>query len=297
MRLVWVDRAGTVEATPLPERNYENAAIAPDGTRAIVQIGEGTTSLWIYDFGRNALTPLAGGGLSSQAPLWTADGARVFYRGTRKGFRNVFWRLVDGSGDEERLTTKPDVSQTPTSVSANGQWLLFNENGPQEHGGGVGIWVMRLDGDRTPRRLFAAPAGESDGQFSPDGKWIAYQAAVSTRQEIYVAPFPGPGPRRQVSTDGGTEPLWSRDGRELFFQSGTRLMSVTVTPGTTFSASAPRLVHEGRFLKTVNGNTPWSITKDGRRFLRIQQVEPERPVTHISVVLNWFDEAKRRAAR
>ena len=144
--------------------------------------------------------------------------------------------------------------------------------------------------------MFAAPAGESNGQFSPDGKWIAYQTAVSTRQEIYVTPFPGPGPRRQVSTHGGTEPLWSRDGRELFFQSGTSLMGVTLTPGATFSASAPRLVHEGRFLRTVNGNTPWSIARDGRRFLRVQQVEPERPVTHISVVLNWFDEVARRVA-
>jgi hypothetical protein len=108
---------------------------------------------------------------------------------TRQGFRNLFWRPVDGSGDEERLTTNPDVSQTPTSASTDGHWLLFNE---QEAGGG-GIWVMRLDGDRTPRRRFATPAGESDGQFSPDGKWVAYQAAVSTRQEINVRPFPGLG--------------------------------------------------------------------------------------------------------
>ena len=249
----------------------------------------------MYDLGRNTLTPIGNSAGSSQAPLWTADGARVIYRGTRQGFRNLYWRPVDGSGDEERLTTKPDVSQTPTSVSPDGHWLLFNENGAQE-AGGVGIWVMRLDGDRTPRHLFPAPAGESDGQLSPDGKWIAYQAPVSSRQEIYVAPFPGPGPRHQVSTDGGTEPLWSRDGRELFFQSGARLMGVTVTPGAAFSASAPRVVHEGRFLKSINGNTSWSVTPDGKRFLRIQQVEPERAITHVELVLNWFAELKQLAS-
>ena len=106
------------------------------------------------------------------------------------------------------------------------------------------------------------------------------------------APFPGPGARHQISTDGGTEPLWSRDGRELFFQSGAQLMGVTVTPGAVFSASSSHLVYEGRFFKTINGNTSWSVTPDGRRFLRIQQVVPERAITHLELVLNWFSELK-----
>jgi hypothetical protein len=291
-RLVWIDRAGKLVPAPLPERDYENAAISPDGQRAVVQIREGITALWLYDFGRNTLTPIGDRAGSSQSPVWTADGARVIYRGTRAGFRNLYGGPVDGSSNEERLTTKPDVSQTPTSVSPDGHWLLFNENGKLESGG-VGIWVMRLDGDRTPHHVFPTQAGESDGQVSPDGRWIAYQAPVSSRQEIYVAPFPGPGPRHQVSTDGGTEPLWSREGRELFFQNGARLMGVTVAPGAAFSASTPHVVHEGRFLKSINGNTDSSITRDGARFLRIQQVEPEHAITHFDLVLNWFDEARR----
>jgi serine/threonine-protein kinase len=294
-RLVWVDRVGKLDFSSLPARNYENVVISPDGRRAIVQIREGTTTLWLYDFGRDALTPIGNSAVSSQAPLWTADGTRVLYRGTRQGSRNLYWRSVDGSGDEERLATKPDVIQTPTSASPDGRWLLFTEGGPQTTGG-TGIWVMRLDGDRTPRPMFATPAGESDGQISPDGKWVAYQAPVSSRQEIYVAPFPGPGPRRQVSTDGGTEPLWSRDGRELFFQSGDRLMGVTVTPGAVFSAGSPRLLHEGRFFKTINGNTSWSVNPDGKRFLRLQQVEPEQAITHFELVLNWFTELRQLTA-
>jgi Tol biopolymer transport system component len=293
-RLVWVDRSGAVEPVALPERLYENAVISPDGTRAIVQIREGTTTLWVFDLERNTVSPIGASAGSSQAPLFTADGTRVIYRATQKGLRNLSWRRADGSGDEERLTTKPDVSQTPTSVSSDGHWLVFNENGGQESGG-VGIWVMRLDGDRSARRLFPVPAGESDGQLSPDGKWLAYQAPVSSRQEIYVTPFPGPGARRQISSDGGTEPLWSRDGRELFFQNGAQLMGVTVTPGAAFSASTPHLVHEGRFFKTINGNTSWNVTPDGKRFLRIQQVVPERAITHLELVLNWFSELKTAA--
>ncbi len=268
---------------------YENVTISPDGTRAVVQIKEGTTNLWMADLARHTLTPLANSPGSSQAPLWTADGTRVIYRGTRKGFRNLYWRPADGSGAEEPLTSKPDVVQTPTSVSSDGRWLLFSESAAQ----GTGIWAMRLDGDRTPHHLFSSPAGEQDGQISLDGKWIAFQAPVSSRQEIFVAPFPGPGPRRQISNGGGLEPLWSRDGRELFFQSGDTLMGVNVTLGAAFSASAPRVVHEGRFLRSINGNTPFTQSKDGQRFLRIQQVDPERVITHLSLVINWFDEVKR----
>jgi serine/threonine-protein kinase len=293
-RLVWIDRSGKLEPLSSPNHDYENVAISPDGTRAIVQIRGGKTELWNYDFARGTLTPLGDSAGSSQSPVWTYDGARIIYRGTSGGFRNLYWRMADGSGGEERLATKQDATQSPTSVSPDGHWLLFNENSAQESGG-VSVWLMKLDG-RTSQHLFAAPAGESDGQFSPDGKWIAYQANVSSRQEVYVSPFPGPGPRRQVSTDGGIEPLWSRDGRELFFQKGAQLMAVTVTPGAEWSASQPHVVSEGRFLTASNGNTSWSINKDGTRFLRIQLVEPERAITHVDLVLNWFSELQQRVA-
>ncbi|MFN7988547.1 MAG: protein kinase [Thermoanaerobaculia bacterium] len=297
LRLVWIDRAGSLAALPLPERAYENVAISPDGSRAVVQIREGVTRLWIYDFARGTLTPIGPGTGSSQAPLWTPDGTRVIYRGTRQGMRNLYWIPVDGSGDEERLTSKAGVIQTPTSVSSDARVLLFDQNGPAEPGG-VGAWVLPLDGDRTPHRLFPLPATGRDAQISPDGRWVAYEAIVSSRPEIFVAPLSGSGERRLVSTEGGTEPLWSRDGRELFFQSGTRLMGVTVTPGATFSASVPRVVHEGRFFRTINGNTSFSITRDGARFLRIQPVSPEPAIRRIELVLDWFPGLKRgRSAR
>ncbi|HYN02245.1 MAG TPA: protein kinase, partial [Vicinamibacteria bacterium] len=140
MRVVWIDRAGTVAPLPLPERAYENVAISPDGGRAVVQIREGTTRLWIYDFARGTLTPLGPATGSSQAPLWTPDGTRVIYRGTRQGTRNLYRIAVDGSGEEERLTSKPGVIQTPSSISSDGRVLLFDQTGPAEPGG-VGAWV------------------------------------------------------------------------------------------------------------------------------------------------------------
>jgi Tol biopolymer transport system component len=292
-RLVWVSRTGAVTPVALPDRIYENVAISPDGTRAAVQIHEGTIGLWIYDFERGTLTPLRTGAGSSQAPLWSADGTRVIYRGTRHGTRNLYWTRVDGSSDEERLTTTPGVIQTPTSLSPDGRTLLFDNSEPHELEG-TATWVMQLDADRRPHRLFPPPAAGHDGQISPDGKWVAYQAAVSSREEIFVSPFAGGGERRLVSTDGGTEPLWSRDGRELYFQSGTRLMAVTVTSGTSFSASVPRLLYDGRFFATTNLNTSFSISKDDTRFLRIQPADQGKGITRIELVLNWFSELAKQ---
>jgi serine/threonine-protein kinase len=294
-RLVWVDRAGATTTLPLPERAYENVALSPDGSRAVMQIREGVTRLWIYDFGRNTLTPIGPGTGSSQAPQWTPDGKSIFYRGTRRGTRNLYRLLVDGSGGEERLTTQRGVIQTPTSLSADGRTLLYDQSGPDEPDG-TGIWALRLGTDSAPRRLFPLPATGRDGQLSPDGKWVAFQATVSSRMEVFVAPFSGAGERRLISTDGGTEPLWSHDGRELFYQNGDKLMGVAVTPGATFSAGAPRVRHDGRFFRTITGNTSFSITNDGSRFLRIQPVDPFPSITHIELVLNWFAELDRRTA-
>jgi len=293
-RLVWVDRAGLVEPLPLPERDYHSVAISPDGRQTIVQIEEGMVGLWLYDFARQTLTPFATSGGSSQAPVWTPDGKRVIYRGTRAGFRNLFWKAADGTGEEGRLTTKADVVQTPTSVSPDGHWVVFNEEGSAQTGGQ--IWMMPLEGEPSPTGKPTLLVKGTNGQVSPDGKWIAYLSLVSERHEAYVQPFPGPGPRQPISTGGALSPLWSRDGSELFFTTLDELMAVDVTTTPEFSASAPRVVFEGRYRDSFNGNTPYDISADGRRFLRVQQVLPDRALTHIDVVLDWLAEVKQVAA-
>lgn len=302
-RVVWVDRAGRAEPLPLPERDYQSVVISPDGRQAIVQLEEGIGSLWLYDFARQTLTPFAASGGSSQAPVWTPDGKRVIYRGTRAGFRNLYRKAADGTGEEERLTTKADVVQTPTSVSPDGRWLVFNEN-VQAAGE---IWLLPLEDEPSPtdpgspesleRRTPVFLVQGLDGQIAPDGEWIAYTSLVSEREEIYVQPFPGPGPRQPISTGGGLSPLWSRDGSELFFTTLDKLMAVDVTTTPTFSASAPRVVFEGRYRDSVNGNTPYDVSADGQRFLRVQQVQPDRAVTHIDVVLNWLAEVRQAAGQ
>ena len=299
-RLVWIDRTAKTETLPLPEKEYESVAISPDGRRAVIQMAEGTTTLWMLDIERRAMTPFVITGGSSQAPVWSSDGKYVFYRGTRKGFRNVYRKSADGSGDEERLTTKAGVIESPTSASPDGKWLLYTEAGG---GAGQGSWVLPLDAragaseaDRAPRRFLPLAEAAFNGHFSPDGRWVAYQSPVSGRLEVYVKPFPGPGARTQISTMGGDQPRWSRDGRQLYFIAPNRaVMAVDVSLGDTFTAGVPRTLHEGPYKEAVNANTAFDIARDGR-ILILQQAEPGKVMTHIDVVLNWFSLLKGGAS-
>lgn len=286
-RLVWVDSSKQiVEPLAAPLRGYENANISPDGRFVAVQTRGPEYSLWIYDFARTTLTPLTGQGNSSQAPVWTPDGKRIAYRGTRSGFRNVYWKASDGSGEEERLTTSESV-HTPVSWSPDGKLLVFTDNDPAT---GSNSWILPVEGDRKPQ-LFqknsAAP------HFSRDGQWIAYQSSESGRSEIYVRPFQGPGRKTQVSTEGGIEPVWSRDGRQLFYVNGDKTMAVDVQTGSAFSAGTPRLLFTGRYLPSPNSVSGYDISPDGKRFLKVQPTNPEQAGSQINVVIHWFEELNR----
>jgi Tol biopolymer transport system component len=286
-RIVWADRQGKIEPLPLPEREFESVAISPDGKQAAVQIQDSVIGIWLYDFERHGLTPLAKNDGSSQAPLWSHDGKSIIYRGTRSGYRNIYRRNADGSGAEERLTTKEKVIQTPTSVTPDGDWVLFNE------GGGAGskgsIWRVRLSGDHKVEPVLEN--GELNGQISPDGKWIAFQTTQDRQSEVYVQPYPGPGARHQVSIGGGAWPLWSSAGTELFYDTGDAEMAADIRTAGAFGVGTPHAVVNGRFRTSINGNTQYALARDGR-FLRVQRVQPDTPVTKIEIVLNWFEKLR-----
>jgi serine/threonine-protein kinase len=292
-RLVWVDRDGKVEPLPFPERDYEAVAIAPDGQRAVVQVSEGSVGLWIFDFARHTMTPLVTTGGSSQAPVWTLDGSRVAYRATRSGTRTLYWKSADGTGDEQPMTAGRGVTETPTSVSPDGQWLVFQDAG-SEAKGAVTIWRIRLSGDRTPQPLGQPGSVQTGGQVSPDGRWLASVSAASGQNELYVQPYPGPGPSKLLSSGGGSEPRWSRDGRELFFVNGNQLLAMDAPAGPGAPWGEPRVLFEGQFRRGSNANTPFDVSPDGRRFLRIQQSVPDRSQDHIDVVLDWFTELETK---
>ena len=287
-RLVWVDRQGRSEPLPAPVRGYVNVVISPDGRYAAVDVQGPTANIWVHDLGRNTLTQLTSGG-SSQAPVWTPDGKRVVYRGTRAGFRNLFWKPADGSGEEERLTTDEGI-HTPSSWSPDGKWLAFVEMTLT----GGDLWVLPIDGDRKPRVFLKTPFNEVSPRFSPDGQWLAYASDESSRTEIYVRPFPGPGAKSQISTDGGIEPLWSRDGRELFYVNGDKMMAVDISTRPTLTAGTPRVLFEGRSERSPNFVTAYDVSADGRRFLKVRRAVAEQTAAQVNVVVNWLEELKAR---
>jgi eukaryotic-like serine/threonine-protein kinase len=291
-RLVWVSRDGTVTAIAAPPNAYTDPAISPDGRSVALSVQGTTQTLWVYDLVRSSLTTLPEPG-SLQSPLWTPDGRRLAYRATRAGYRNLFWRPADGSGQEERLTTSAGL-HTPSSFSRDGRILLFTDIAADT---GNDIWVMDIDArQRSARAVLKTRSGEFSPKISPDGKWLAYSSDESGRLEIYVSQFPAPGGKITISTDGGAEPRWSRDGRELFYRQDDKMMAVTITPGPSLTASSPRMLFEGRYQLADTGIGGYDVAPDGR-FLMIQATVAEQPAAEFNIVLGWFDDVKARIAR
>ena len=287
-RLVWVDRKGVEEALAAPLRNYYNPRLSPDGQRITTHIQGESNDVWVYDITGQTLTRMTFEG-NNQFPIWTPDGKRVTFRATRGGTRNIWWKPVDGSGTEEQLTSG-DYNQTPQSWSPDGQILFYLDSDPVTSDD---LWVLPLEGERQARSILRTPFVERDAQISPDGQWLAYTSDESGRQEIYVRPFPGPGGKRQISTDGGGGAAWARNGRELFyFGRSSQMMAVEIQTQPTFSAGKPQLLFE-TFAPLSSANRPFDVTHNGQRFLMTKVSEQELPATQLTVVLNWFEELKR----
>ena len=284
--LVWVSRNGAEQPLTAPPRAYDLPRLSPDGRRVVVEIAP---QVWLYDVARNTLTRLTFEGTENQNPIWTPDGKRIVFASNKDGpVGNIFGQMADGSGGLERLTTG-EYLQIPKSLSADGKLLAFHESNPTTQ---RDIWVLRLS-DRKAQPFLRTKFNEGGEEFSPDGRWLAYVSNESGRPEIYVQPYPGPGGKWQVSVEGGTEPMWSRNGRELFYRSGTKMMAVETTMQPIFSAGTPRVLFEGQYLTSVFPipGTAYDVSPDGQRFLMVKQ--GEQVPTQINVVQNWIEELKR----
>ena len=216
----------------------------------------------------------------------------------RGGVYNIFWRAADGTGAVERLTEAPHT-QIPHTFSPDGTRLVFHEESPES---GEDLGLLALDGERSSEPLLVTEFNELNPDLSPDGRWLAYESNVSGQAEVYVRPFPNvDGGRWQISTGGGVHPVWRPDGRELFFRTRDgNLMGVSVQTEPEFAAGNPQILIEARYQVVAPAETDraYDIAPDGRRFLMIKSGaadEPDASLTRIRVVLNWFEELKRRA--
>jgi serine/threonine-protein kinase len=284
--VVWVDREGVAEpVTPTP-RLYGHLSVSPDGQRIALAIAEGgNTDVWVLDLDRGSLTRLTSDAALDLRPIWTPNGERVTFASNRAGPTDLYWTKADGSEPEKALLAAP-LAQSPTSWSPDGRQLVYTEEDLRT---GFDLWVLTLDGRRTP--FLRTPFDERGATFSRDGRWLAYTSNESSRDEIYVRPFPGPGQKWQISTEGGSDPVWARNGRDLFYRSGDKMMAVAISTTPTFQAQKPRVLFEGEY-ERPDPLTSYDVAPDGR--FAMVRGETQSALSPLHVVLNWFEELRRR---
>jgi hypothetical protein len=291
--LIWVDRQGTEQPLAAPPRVYLSPRISPDGGRVAFQVQDLAQNIdlqvWVHDVARGTTTRLTFERANGN-PVWTPDGKRLIYTSSI-GLANQSGTLgsvaADGSGQPVTLMGE-GLNPSPTSVSSDGKLAIGvrSSSGSTARSGNE-IWVLPLAGDAKPQPFLDTRFTRGDLQFSPDGKWVAYESNETSRNEIYVVPYPGPGGKSQVSTDGGTQPRWNRNGRELFFRSGAKLMAVNVETGAAFRAGVPRMLFE-------KASSDYDVAPDGKRFLMLKPSAAAAESSDLHVILNWFDDLRRR---
>ena len=299
--IYWMDADG--KFTPLRETpgNYGNLALSPDGKRLAMDIREPKrTDIWVYDLERDTLTRLTFAGDGNSRPVWTPDGQRIVYSASDKNVApSIWWIRSDGGGDAQRLSPAGSPFQSPGSWSPDGKTLAFTQRNP---GTGMDIMTMRIDGtEKTgwkvgePKIFLNTPFSEVDPVFSPDGRWIAYQSNESGVNDVYVRPYPGPGGKWQISTGGGSQPEWSRNGKELFYLAAThdKIMVVAYTViGDVFRAEKPQQWSPG----TILDRGQFALNADGKRIavLKAPGAVEVPPINKVDFIFNFFDEVRAK---
>jgi len=293
-QLTWVDREGIVQGTvgPPDENALSSPELAPDGRRvAVHRTVQTNTDVWLIDIGRDAPIRFTFDARLDVLPAWSPDGLRVVFASLRNGVNELFEKSASSAGDEQPLLVTGEP-KTPLEWSPDGKFLLY---ATQNQKTGSDLWALPMGGDRKPFPVVQTSFDEMGGQFSPDGRWVAYESNESSVVQIYVRPFQGPGGPWQVSTAGGTQPRWRLDGRELFFVApDARLMAVPIAVGAdrhTLDVGTPLPLFRTRLASGANipvgreSRSQYAVSADGR-FLMNMAVEGATAAP-ITVVLNW----------
>jgi Tol biopolymer transport system component len=290
-QLVWFDRGGKQIGVLGDRASSAHLELAPDGRRVAVSLFDPVQrarDIWLLDVARGLRTRFTFDAAEEFTSVWSPDGSRVVFNSRRKGPFDLYQKTSSGAGVEEELLAD-DFDKYPLDWSPDGRFILFAVTAPKT---GSDLWVLPLFGDRKPLPFLQTPFNESRGQFSPDGRWIAYSSSESGRYEVYVTPFPGPGGKWQVSTAGGDWPRWRRDGKEIFYLAapGDRLMAAAVNGGASaFEVGDVRpLFDTRRASPTLFGGPAWmyDISPDGQRFL-VNTLAEEAASVPITLVVNW----------
>jgi len=295
-QLTWLDRSGkNVGVIGGPDiANLRDVDLSPDGKRvAVSRAVDGNQDVWLIDTARGVPTRFTFDAAIDGWSVWSPDGSRVAFASNRKSVFNSYWKLSSGAGVDELLLESDQVSG-PNDWSSDGRLLLFRNIDPKT---GMDLWVLPVSGEKKPFPFLKTPFEEREGQFSPDGKWIAYQSNESGRFEIYVQPFPGPGGKFQVSANGGTQSRWNKNGKEIFYVSlDSKMMAVLVKlppDGRSLETGTPAALFPVRL---AGGPLPgpykqqYDVSADGQRFL-VNLAAADGAASPINIIYNWKPKA------
>jgi hypothetical protein len=286
--LVWVDQRGIEEPVTALQFPFLGPRLSPDGQKITYLTAAREWQVYVYDLGRGTNSQLSGEGLAG-FPIWSPDGKRILFSWAKSLASNLYSQTYDGSSPMERLTTS-EYYQEAGSWSPDGKTVALVEGHPDTN---YDIAVLDIASGRVTPFLNSKFSEESP-DLSSDGRWIAYSSDESKRDEVYVRPFPGPGMKQQVSSEGGIQPLWAKDGKQLFFRWQDQVWVVDVRTDGGFAASKPRLLFERPGHAMGAPIRGYDLSLDGKRFLMVkfEQTKPT-PVTEMMLVQNWFKELKR----
>ncbi len=288
-RLVWVDRNGAIEPLPAPTRAYLQPAISPDDRWVAVAVQDGSnTDIWLSEVARGTLTRMTFDSGEDFNAVWSPDGARIVFSSEINSLEtdargpSLHAIAADGSGAPEPLidTERGGVEFAGSFHPVENLlgFTFWDQTTTLQGYRGLEIRLASLD-EREEHSLLETTFNEHSPMFSSDGRWFAYVSDETGRDEIYLRPYPGEGGKRSVSTDGGSEPLWSVRGRELFYRNGDKMMAVSIDTEPELRVGTPDVLFEGRFAITDRPDIPrnYDVSRDGRRFLMVQTVDDLAP--------------------
>ena len=286
-RVVFVDRTGTTRVVTQTANAYIAPRLSPDGRRLALWTEESETHAFTYDLARGTFSRV-GSSADDHSPMWSADGKRLAYESGRAGIHQVF--VLDEGGTERRVTSG-DHHHYLGDWSPDGRWLVYTEFHPET---GSDLWAVDPSGTSPPQQVVRTRSAEREPAVSRDGRWVAYASDESGRFEIYAQPFPGPGERTQISSEGGEEPAWSRDSRELFYRAGNRMMAVPVRTDSTLEVGRPAVIFTGSYHDNLAPSRTYDVAPDGS-FVMVTEPTGEELPQEIRVVLGLADDLARRA--
>jgi Tol biopolymer transport system component len=286
---------------------YFDPRISPDGQRVAVDLFDSASrnlDIWMYEVARGLRTRFTFDAAFDRYPVWSPDGSRIAFQSNRQGQFALYVKPSSGAGTEELLLSTTQ-SLLPRDWSPDGRFVLFDSAGDPKTG--TDLWVLPMSGDpstplpsatlgtggagRKPVAFLQTAFNESDGHFSPDGKWVAYVSNENGSDQVYVAPFPGPGGKWQISAAGGSRPTWRRDGKEIIYLSADdKLMATEVNAkGSNFEVGAVKQLFQ---TKPQRPGTVYDATRDTQRFL-VNTSSAQKSTVPITLVLHWTADLKK----